>query len=82
MTLDTAWAEAEAALPEGFVVDGLRRLYVDGEPTNEWIARATDPPHRTNLDATRADMPKVVGQGPTPVAALRALTASLRASVR
>ena len=64
-SLDSAWAEAEAALPEGWELIGL-----DGIPEQEngaqWEAKSSGP--RSDIDAT----------GLTPAAALRALAAQLR----
>jgi hypothetical protein len=62
--LDAAWAEAEAALPEGW------RLSVAQHPDN-YAAFATPPTLR------RGGAP--VGLGPTPAVALRALAARLTA---
>jgi hypothetical protein len=68
--LGRAWVDAEAALPEGWVIDGLRRLYDFGIDTGQFVARATRPP------GDGESMPLRTGTGPTPVEALRALAAS------
>lgn len=69
-SIDAAWAEAEAALPEGWMgpsfaeqTEGTWRAYVSRRPT----ARRREAP------------PEIVTVvGPTPAAALRALAAKLR----
>ena len=66
-SLDAAWAEAEAALPEGWAVDMLKLL-----SNRTWVAWAshhvlTRPWEQRNRE----------GVGPTPAAALRALAARL-----
>jgi hypothetical protein len=61
--LDVAWAEAEAALPEGWAIEGIY-----GDNRDDWTATAWNEPH--------AEYDR--GHGPTPVAALRALAAKLR----
>ena len=65
MTLDEAWAEAEAALPEGWRITAIVGP-VAGR--GEWTASAYGyvPEDRAYAD------------GPTPVAALRALAAARR----
>ena len=70
--LDAAWADLEAALPEGWVVDGVRLLYDDGVPIGQWVARACLPE-----GAMHSQIPLVADCGPTPAAALRALAARL-----
>ena len=65
-SLDAAWAEAEAALPEGGRIYGARRLYDGGwEFSAEWWT------YDARYRAGRAT-------GDTPAAALRALAAKLR----
>lgn len=64
-SLDAAWAEAEAALPEGHTMDLVLENHVDGGRYLAWTMRHTD----TAI---------IRGEGPTPAAALRALTARLR----
>ncbi|MDP2622294.1 MAG: hypothetical protein Q8Q29_00650 [Actinomycetota bacterium] len=74
MTLDEAWAEAEAALPEGWRIDTLRigRNYPH-EPEVEWVVWAEKPDYFAPRDGRTA-----FGSGPTPTAALQALAAALR----
>lgn len=63
-SLDAAWAEAEAALPEGWAITNL------GVTQDGWQAWATlVPSHDEEFEAE---------YGPTPVAAVRALAAKLR----
>ena len=70
MTLDEAWAAAEAALPEGWAVtDVLRR---GGGAEREWRAFA----HRWTPYADPIN--RVAGMGPTPAEALIALAVELR----
>lgn len=71
MTLDEAWKEAEAALPEGLSFTLTRAIRPASEgavPT--YYATATKPwvSDRTAFQVS----------GPTPTAALQALTAKLR----
>lgn len=69
-SLDAAWAEAEAALPEGWALT----LTPDTTEPDTYVAegRPRDP-----FDSTRTgDL--AWGAGPTPAAALRALAAQLR----
>lgn len=69
--LDAAWAEAEAALPEGWRLTVQRT----DEDFDTWSAAAVSPAFfEGENDDDYAD-----GQGPTPAAALRALTAALAA---
>jgi hypothetical protein len=66
--LGAAWAEAEAALPEGWRLNGLTSVdYHVGPLTLGWIAHAVGPSSGAIGDA--AD---------TPAAALHALAAKLR----
>lgn len=62
--LDAAWAEAEAALPEGWRVTRLDYLRLRGE----WTAMAEH----------QRDAGSVSAEGPTPAAALLALAEKLR----
>jgi hypothetical protein len=62
-SVDAAWAEAEAALPKG----GIHLHSPGGNPRVYW-AEGIDP--RRMISASE--------MGPTPAAALRALTAKLR----
>jgi hypothetical protein len=66
-TLDAAWAAAEAALPESGIFSINRYLNDDGKP---WYW--TEAP----LEDENWGV-EVRGEGPTPTAALRALTARL-----
>ena len=63
--LDAAWAEVEAALPEGWWLD---YLMLDEEDPVRWAALARK---------DRRDDDWVEAYGPTPAAALHALTARL-----
>jgi len=67
-SLDAAWAEAEAALPEGWRLDGLNPGIVSdrGVRTPGWVARAWGSGETIWVRAT------------TPAAALRALAAKLQ----
>ena len=67
---DAAWAEAEAALLEGWVILGLDY----GIALRGWETRASDPYEEA--------IPIVLGIGPTPAAALRALAAKLHGMPR
>jgi hypothetical protein len=67
-SLDDAWAEAEAALPEGWAW-GHVQLLVDDDGTNpEWQALVGCP----STNETESAL------GPSPAAALRALAEKLR----
>ena len=67
-SLDAAWAEAEAALPKGWVVAGLNLdLWALSRGEQVWVAAAGHP-----LDSS------TFAEAPTPAAALRALAAKLR----
>jgi hypothetical protein len=74
--LDAAWAEAEAALPEGWALFGVSR---PGDAEKYW-ASATGPvvKGRCNMDREHEDYPRENGYGDTPAAALIALAARLR----
>lgn len=90
-SLDAAWAEAEAALPEGWRFVELSNCLTDpGEPEQDgwrvcWLAFAAPAP-LTILSAMEGIYDDglndyrehVEGSGPTPAAALRALAAALR----
>lgn len=66
-SIDAAWAAAEAALPEGWVIQSVLRCTPEC-----WQAWAADP-------AEDASDPFVaIADGPTPAAALRSLAAKLR----
>jgi hypothetical protein len=77
-TLDEAWAECEALLPEGWVLDGLRRLYDGGMPSDHWVARAVHPVEVEWDGVDIGTCPREQIEGPTPIAALDALAAALR----
>ena len=66
VSLDEAWAEAEAALPEGCVFQGVRRSQLGMK--NSWVASYGDGGGWFNF------------YGDTPAAALQALAAKLRDS--
>lgn len=72
--LDAAWAEAEAALPEGAWLDAVSQSRIMGQPETplgDWIAAAqrTIAPDRWE---------RWVAAGLTPAAALRALVEEMR----
>ena len=66
MTLDEAWAEAEAALPEGWA------LYVLDQHRGEWRATAG------RIEAGYDNPFIAMESGPTPATALHALAIALR----
>lgn len=70
-SLDAAWAEAEAALPEGWAIDGLYRVVARTSLEREWEVIVHE-------DDWQGDEDNHHGRGPTPAAALRALAAKLR----
>lgn len=78
-SLDAAWAEAEAGLPEGHSISGVARHY--GADRVTWSATAIEPgpigrgdPIVTTVHAKNW----IIGEGDTPAAALRALAAKLQ----
>lgn len=68
-TLDDAWAAVEAALPEGWLLRGLFRY--DAPEGRAWEATAEEADYLGHEDMHAA-------LGPTPAAALLALTEKLR----
>lgn len=66
-SLDAAWAEAEAALPEGWRMDALRTIRSPAYRDPVWQALVTDGPYVA-----------ISGEGATPAAALRSLAEKLR----
>lgn len=77
--LGLAWAEAEAALPEGFVVAEVTKRWYDGDCgtaswKDEWQALAGGTQDRWDGDFAYGES----ATGPTPAAALRALAEKLR----
>lgn len=77
--LDAAWAAAEAALPEGWRFAALRRRYVGARGQGKgWSATAVQAGLNTE-DRRHGTVPSKAGYGPTPTAALVALTAALTA---
>ena len=87
-SLDAAWASAEAALPEGWQLEVVHRGALTGD-INPWTGYAiTEPREQYVAEAAhvwyggptwkRIDPPEAKAEGPTPAAALRALTAKLR----
>ncbi len=75
-SLDAAWQEAEAALPEGWVVEGTRRVLMAGLPKMQrWGATAC--PLTPKGRNWRGIYETQYADGPTPAAALRALAAVL-----
>jgi hypothetical protein len=78
--LDEAWAEAEAALPEGWFIE---RLWLNPRPT--WEARSQSTAMRTishqkdyGWTTTRPNILPISGRGDSPAAALRALAEAHR----
>jgi hypothetical protein len=69
-SLDAAWVAAEAALPEGWVLDRLWDRLWDREVRAQWTARAVDGGLYTAFIESEPCL--------TPAAALRALAAKLR----
>ena len=67
--LSEAWAEAEAALPEGWVIWGLQR-FAGADPAKDVFSVWANRWERGAKGAS--------GSGPTPAAALRALAEKLR----
>lgn len=74
--LGAEWRAVETALPEGWVVDGLRRLYDNGHDGRRFVARAVRPTPIGERDDGWV-LPLRFGIGPTPTAALRALAEKL-----
>ena len=72
-SLDSAWAEAEAALPEGWEIDGIYRVVARTSLDREWEVEAHESDWQGAEDSHYA-------RGATPAAALRALAANLRES--
>ena len=71
-SLDEAWAEAEAALPEGWFIGGLTNHGYRGQG-ERWLAQAYDGPvEDANYRTFKAEW------ADTPAAALHALAAKLR----
>lgn len=79
-SLDVAWAEAEAALPEGWVIRRLERPYAD----DGWevVAGVPEPPGDRDYGYGPGEgdggWGPELADGPTPAGALRALAAKLR----
>ena len=69
--LGRAWAEAEAALPEGWAIDGLYRVVARTSLEREWEVIVHEDDWQGAEDNHHA-------RGATPTAALRALAAKLR----
>lgn len=79
MTLDEAWAEAVAAVPDGWLFHGvsLPDNSMDGGGWGPgWAASASWPDH-CEYDDCDHDEAYRVGLGDTPAAALRALSVKL-----
>jgi hypothetical protein len=75
-SLDAAWAEVLALLPEGWRFMGVGQGQAHLAP---WWASAIDAIAYARLNlATEDEGTLVTGKGDTPVAALRALAAKLR----
>lgn len=70
LSLDAAWAEAEAALPEGWAIDGLYRVVARTSLDREWEVIVHEDDWQGAEDNHHA-------RGATPAAALRALAAKL-----
>lgn len=84
-SLDEAWAEAEAALPEGWRIFGVSEpaetRALDG--VRRYWASAHGPVVRGRCDMGREhdEYPRENGYGPAPADALRDLARALRAAV-
>jgi hypothetical protein len=77
--LEAAWAEAEAALPEGWIFHGVELAdhSMDGGSWGpDWMASMSWPGH-CEYDDCDHDEAFHVANGPTPAAALRALAAAI-----
>lgn len=73
LSLDEAWAEAEAAMPEGWV-NGPTLFGYDVQDGGRYYVANVEVP-RQKYQRNEA----VIGDGPTPADALHALTVALRA---
>ena len=77
--LSEAWDEAEAALPDGWVIEGTRRVLMAGLPNMQrWGASAC--PLTPKGRNWRGIYETQFADGSTPVAALHALAQRLRES--
>jgi hypothetical protein len=82
-SLDAAWAEVEAALPEGWAIGTLTRNSARGRTKDQaWWCSANGSPAIVGARSDRRHPwppgHRKVAYGPTPAAALRALAAKLR----
>lgn len=80
-SLDAAWAEAEAALPEGpWMMELVRHGAMNGDenPYTGYVIDRIPDRYEAVAQNTWACDEVVTGTGPTPAAALRALAAELR----
>lgn len=73
-SLDAAWAEAEAALPDGWFIARLELLRLPTRDRPLWQVLTSRP-------MTSGSGAMASGEGPTPAAALRALAAKLRGAL-
>ena len=71
-SLDAAWAEAEAALPEGWRIRGVARA--PSRDPRKWMAQA-----RRDTRLAGSDLYFSHARGDSPAAALRALAVKLHA---
>jgi hypothetical protein len=80
LSLDAAWAEAEAALPEGWVLLGVNHAVPEPSLPLVFVEPPFHASAREQWDRARPRVTakSVVAGGDTPAAALRALTAKLR----
>lgn len=74
-SLDAAWAEAEAALPEGWFLLELRRLRI-GRKLGAIVWQAVAGPEGSDMPGVLPE--RLAAEDPAPAAALRALAAKLR----
>jgi hypothetical protein len=83
-SLDAAWAEAEAALPEGWALAGLEQRWPDWDDRGNgigvpWWDVSADSNATVGCATCGSDVLKYHdASGPTPAAALRALAEKLR----
>lgn len=79
--LDPAWAEAEAALPEGYdlVVGHTSECRFCAGWWATASKRNTEPPYYPHIVSSETDRPRGEHHDPTPADALRALAVALRA---
>ena len=78
-SLDAAWAEAEAALPEGWTLGGVQRSNQRGQTKRQaYISTAWGGILAGQTAVLATPRGRRIAYGDTPAAALRALAAKLR----